>query len=150
MQASATTNSPPIFHSMTINSNAILSAIDKDYAAAPADTVFALRFANGGLADSNLTLRDLRILAQRGQVCARWRGKKILSVELVVPASEALQSLGDVIRHVRGSLESSQASQTTRRASENMPGYFKAHHAAHCSSFAGARSWAGPVDARCV
>jgi hypothetical protein len=133
---------------MTINAMSILHALESQYADR-GDTKFTLVFADGEPANM-IDVKELRALAQAGQVCARWRGSRILSVQLIVPSSDALRTLGDATRKVRGALESSQASQTTRRASENMPGYFKAHHAAHCSSFAGARSWAGPVDARCV
>jgi hypothetical protein len=130
----------------TINSPSILQHL-KDHP--PVETVFQL-IQEDGTDCRKIGVDELRALASLGHVCARWRGKTIRCVQLIIPTDEAFQSLGETVRKVRGALESSQASQTTQRASENMPGYFKRHHAAHCSSFAGARSWAGPVDARCV
>jgi hypothetical protein len=97
-------------------------------------------------------VEELKALAANGHVCARWRGGRILSVQLIVPADVAFGRIGETVRHIRESLHSSAASQTTQQAGEHLPRHIKKHHAMHCSNWPTStpNNYAGAVDGTAI
>jgi hypothetical protein len=131
---------PPQHPPMTINAAGILRAVDNS-----GETVFSLLLDTQAPC-KKIGIQELKALAVAGHVCARWRGGKIRSVQLIVPASVAF---ADATRIIRDSLHSA-ANQTTERSADSLPPSLKRHHAAHCSTWPTftSRNYAGPVDAR--
>jgi len=126
---------------MTINSVAILAALD-----AQLETRFKLLLTSGDPC-REIGIEELRGLAASGHVCARWRGNRIRSVQLIVPAEVAFSSLGETVRRVRDVFHSD-ANNTTQRASDHLPRFIRRHHPGRCSAFG--RQRAGFVDANAV
>jgi hypothetical protein len=127
---------------MTINARGILRAVENS-----GETVFSLLLDTQAPC-KKIGIQELKALAVAGHVCARWRGGKIRSVQLIVPASVAF---ADAIRVVQGSLRTA-ASQTTERAADTLPPSLKRHHADHCSRWPTftPQNYAGAVDARAM
>jgi hypothetical protein len=131
----------------TINASSIQRVL------ADSDQITFALLLDSGAPCKPIGIEELRALSANGHVCARWRGGKILSVQLIVPADEAFGRLAQTARKVRESLHSSNASQTTQRAYEGLPQHIRKHHAAHCSAWGGVAPGVGrgrPVDARAV
>jgi hypothetical protein len=112
---------------MTINAASILRAVSSSD-----ETVFSLLLENSQPC-KQIGIEELKMLATAGHVCAKWRGGRIRSVQLVVPSSVAFAEVRKTVR----SAFTSQASQTTERASQTLPSYVRRHHPAHCSAWAG-------------
>lgn len=112
---------------MTINSATILKLQQLG------DTTFQLILPNGNPC-KQIGIEELYALASAGHVCARWRGNRIRSVQLIVPADVAFRSLGETARIIKDILHND-ANQTTERASEQLPGFVRRHHAGHCTGF---------------
>lgn len=127
---------------MTINAAGILRAVENS-----GETVFSLLLDTQAPC-KKIGIQELKALAVAGHVCARWRGGKIRSVQLIVPASVAF---ADAIRAVQDGLRTA-ASQTTERSADSLPPSLKRHHAAHCSTWPTftPRNYAGAVDARAM
>lgn len=127
---------------MTINSASILHALDRQMGTnIEPSTTFSLMLQNNAPC-RKIGVEELRRLAMLGHVCARWRGNRILSVQLLVPADEAFADVRVLSRKVRDAFRN-QANETTIRASETLPDHILQHHAEHCSSWS---SMSGAAD----
>jgi hypothetical protein len=119
---------------MTINSAAILKLQEVQ------ETTFKLLLSNGDPC-REIGVEELTALATAGHVCARWRGGRIRSVQLIVPADVAFRGLGETARLIKDLLHSD-ASRTTQRASSSLPSFVRRHHPARSTAFASSRQFA--------